>query len=43
MPCRGGASFIGFTGTPIEKAEANPQTVFGGYVSAYYIEDAKEE
>ena len=26
-----GASFIGFTGTPIEKADANTQETFGGY------------
>ena len=36
-----GASFIGFTGTPIEKADANTQETFGGYVSIYDIEDAK--
>jgi len=38
-----GASFIGFTGTPIEKADANTQAVFGGYVSVYDIEDAKND
>ncbi len=38
-----GASFIGFTGTPIEKADANRQETFGGYVSIYDIEDAKED
>ena len=37
------ASFIGFTGTPIEKADANTQETFGGYVSIYDIEDAKED
>ncbi|MCF7675641.1 MAG: HsdR family type I site-specific deoxyribonuclease, partial [Akkermansiaceae bacterium] len=37
------ASFIGFTGTPIEKADANTQVVFGGYVSIYDIEDAKND
>jgi type I site-specific restriction-modification system R (restriction) subunit len=36
------ASFIGFTGTPIEKQDANTQATFGGYVSIYNIEDAKE-
>ncbi|MEO5714941.1 MAG: hypothetical protein ABIT37_15790 [Luteolibacter sp.] len=36
-----GASFIGFTGMPIEKADSNTQAVFGGYVSIYDIEDAK--
>jgi type I restriction enzyme R subunit len=38
-----GASFIGFTGTPIEKADANTQETFGGYVSIYDTEDAKED
>ena len=38
-----GASFIGFTGTPIEKVDANTQETFGGYVSIYDIEDAKED
>ncbi len=27
------ASFIGFTGTPIEKTDANTRAVFGGYIS----------
>ena len=27
------ASFIGFTGTPIEKADANTRAVFGDYIS----------
>jgi type I restriction enzyme R subunit len=35
-----GASFIGFTGTPIEKADANTRAVFGNYVSVYDIERA---
>ena len=26
------ASFIGFTGTPIEKTDANTRTVFGDYI-----------
>ena len=26
------ASFIGFTGTPFEKTDANTRTVFGGYI-----------
>ncbi len=34
------ASFIGFTGTPIEKADANTRAVFGDYVSVYDIERA---
>ena len=37
-----GASFIGFTGTPIKKADANTQETFGSYVSIYDIEGAKE-
>ena len=32
------ASFIGFTGTPIEKNDANTRAVFGDYVSIYDIE-----
>jgi len=28
------ASFIGFTGTPIEKADANTRTVFGDHMEA---------
>jgi len=31
------ASFIGFTGTPIELADANTRAVFGDYISIYYI------
>ena len=34
------ASFIGFTGTPIEKHDANTRAVFGDYVSVYDIERA---
>ncbi|MFH1923835.1 MAG: type I restriction endonuclease subunit R [Planctomycetota bacterium] len=34
------ASFIGFTGTPIEKHDANTRAVFGEYVSIYDIERA---
>jgi len=34
------ASFIGFTGTPIEKTDANTRAVFGEYVSVYDIERA---
>jgi type I restriction enzyme R subunit len=29
------ASFVGFTGTPIEKADANTRAVFGDYISVY--------
>ncbi|MFN8049799.1 MAG: DEAD/DEAH box helicase family protein, partial [Ancrocorticia sp.] len=38
-----GASFIGFTGTPIEKADANTRAVFGDYVSVYDIQRAVED
>ena len=34
------ASFIGFTGTPIEKTDANTRAVFGNYVSIYDIQRA---
>ena len=34
------ASFIGFTGTPIEKADANTRAVFGDYISIYDIQQA---
>ncbi|WP_255510571.1 DEAD/DEAH box helicase family protein [Cyanobium sp. LEGE 06143] len=34
------ASFIGFTGTPIEKADANTKAVFGEYISVYDIQQA---
>jgi type I restriction enzyme R subunit len=34
------ASFIGFTGTPIELADANTRAVFGDYISIYDIERA---
>ena len=32
------ASFIGFTGTPIEKSDANTRAVFGDYISIYDIQ-----
>jgi type I restriction enzyme R subunit len=35
-----GASFIGFTGTPIEKTDANTRAVFGDYISIYDIQRA---
>ena len=38
-----GASFIGFTGTPIELEDANTRTVFGDYISVYDIERAVED
>ncbi len=34
------ASFIGFTGTPIEKTDANTRAVFGNYISIYDIQRA---
>jgi type I restriction enzyme R subunit len=34
------ASFIAFTGTPIEKADANTRGVFGDYISIYDIQRA---
>jgi len=37
------ASFIGFTGTPIEKHDANTRAVFGDYISIYDIERAVED
>ncbi len=35
-----GASFIGFTGTPIEQKDANTRAVFGDYISIYDIQRA---
>jgi type I restriction enzyme R subunit len=37
------ASFIGFTGTPIELADANTRSVFGEYISIYDIERAVKD
>ncbi len=37
------ASFIGFTGTPIELADANTRAVFGGHISIYDIQRAVED
>jgi type I restriction enzyme R subunit len=37
------ASFIGFTGTPIEKTDANTKQVFGEYISVYDIQRAVED
>jgi len=34
------ASFIGFTGTPIERTDANTRAVFGDYISVYDIQRA---
>jgi type I restriction enzyme R subunit len=37
------ASFLGFTGTPIEKDDANTRQVFGDYVDVYDIKQAVED
>ncbi len=37
------ASFIGFTGTPIEKEDASTQAVFGNYVDVYDIQQAVQD
>jgi type I restriction enzyme R subunit len=37
------ASFIGFTGTPIELEDANTRNVFGDYISVYDIQRAVED
>jgi type I restriction enzyme R subunit len=37
------ASFIGFTGTPVEKTDANTRSVFGDYISVYDIQRAVED
>ncbi len=37
------ASFVGFTGTPIEKTDANTRAVFGDYISVYDIQRAVED
>ncbi len=37
------ASFIGFTGTPIELADKNTRAVFGDYISVYDIQRAVED
>lgn len=34
------ASFVGFTGTPIAKSDANTRAVFGDYISVYDIQRA---
>src|SRR5471030_932124 len=34
------ASFIGLTGTPIEKNDANTRAIFGDYISIYDIQQA---
>ena len=37
------ASFIGFTGTPIELQDANTRAVFGDYISVYDIQRALQD
>jgi len=37
------ASFIGFTGTPVEKDDANTPAVFGDYIDIYDIQRAVED
>ena len=37
------ASFVGFTGTPIEHEDANTRAVFGDYISVYDIQRSVED
>lgn len=37
------ASFIGFTGTPIERDDKDTRAVFGDYISIYDIQDAVDD
>ncbi|CAG5019059.1 hypothetical protein DYBT9275_06141 [Dyadobacter sp. CECT 9275] len=37
------ASFIGFTGTPIEKEDKNTKSVFGNYIDVYDIQQAVKD
>ena len=37
------ASFIGFTGTPVEKSDRNTKAVFGNYVDTYDIKQAVDD
>ena len=37
------ASFVGFTGTPIELEDANTRAVFGDYISVYDIQHSVED
>ena len=37
------ASFVGFTGTPVESADADTRAVFGDYVSVYDVRRAVED
>ncbi len=38
-----GASFIGFTGTPVDTGDKDTRAVFGDYVSIYDIQDAVDD
>ncbi|MEM6552944.1 MAG: type I restriction endonuclease subunit R [Planctomycetota bacterium] len=38
-----GATFVGFTGTPIEKADANTRGVFGEYADVYDVKQAVDD
>ncbi len=38
-----GASFVGFTGTPVELQDANTRAVFGDYISVYDIRRSVED
>jgi type I restriction enzyme R subunit len=38
-----GATFVGFTGTPVESADKDTRAVFGDYVSVYDIQDAVDD
>ena len=37
------ASFVGFTGTPIEQKDANTRAVFGNHISIYDIQRSVED
>lgn len=37
------ATFVGFTGTPVETDDKDTRAVFGGYVSVYDIQDAVDD
>ncbi len=37
------ASFVGFTGTPVELQDANTRAVFGNYISIYDVQRAVED
>ena len=37
------ASFVGFTGTPVEKQDANTRAVFGDYISIYDIKRSVDD